>query len=120
MAGNRIHIVMDRPQSALEVHPPPSSSVNMAGVTVEHSPPRLLPAGGWERPWLRAPPSAPAIPFVRHGPRRAPEVVPGFCRIGARRGSCRQSAPALPELFRKIYPALNVYVIIARGATDSL
>lgn len=103
MAGNRIRIVMDRPQSALEVHPPPGSSVNMAGVTVEHSPPRLLPAGGWERPWLRA-----------------PEVVPGFCRIGARRGSCRQSAPALPELFRKIYPALNVYVIIARGATDSL
>ena len=40
MAGNRIAIVIDRPQSAIEVHPPSVNSVNTAGVTVEYCPPR--------------------------------------------------------------------------------
>jgi hypothetical protein len=44
MAANRIRIVTDRPQSVVEVHPTSANSVNMAGVTVEHSPP--LPAMG--------------------------------------------------------------------------
>ena len=45
MAGNRIRIVTDRPQSVVEVHPPSVNSVTMAGVTVEDYPPRPLPAG---------------------------------------------------------------------------
>ena len=40
MAGNRIRIVTDRPQSVVEVHPPSVNGVNMAGVTVEYYPPR--------------------------------------------------------------------------------
>ena len=40
MKGNRIRIVTDRPQSAVEVHPPSANSTNMTGVTVEYSPPR--------------------------------------------------------------------------------
>ena len=43
MAGNRIRIVTDRPQSAVEVHPPSVTSANMTGVTVEFYPPRPLP-----------------------------------------------------------------------------
>ena len=40
MAGNQIAIVTDRPMEAVEVHPPSVNSVEMAGVTVEHYPPR--------------------------------------------------------------------------------
>ena len=40
MAGNRIAVVTDRPQSVVEVHPPSVNSVSMAGVTVEYYPPR--------------------------------------------------------------------------------
>ena len=39
MAGNRIAIVTDRPQSAVEVHPASVNSVEMAGATVENYPP---------------------------------------------------------------------------------
>ena len=44
MKGNRIAIVTDRPMEVVEVHPPSGNAVNMAGVTVEYSPPRPLPA----------------------------------------------------------------------------
>ena len=44
MKGNRIRIVKDRPQSAVEIHGPSARSVNMSGVTVEYYPPR--PATG--------------------------------------------------------------------------
>ena len=44
MAGKRIAIVTDRPQSTVEVHPPSVNSVNMAGVTEEYYPPRPLPS----------------------------------------------------------------------------
>ncbi len=40
MKANRIAIVVDRPIEVVEVHPPSANSVNMAGVTVEYSPPR--------------------------------------------------------------------------------
>ena len=40
MAGNRIRLVTDRPMEVVEVHPPSTNSVNMAGVTVEYYPPR--------------------------------------------------------------------------------
>ncbi len=40
MQGNRIALVVDRPQSVVEVHGPSANSVNMAGVTVEYCPPR--------------------------------------------------------------------------------
>ncbi len=40
MAGNRIRLVTDRPQSVVEVHPPSVNSVNTAGVTAAYSPPR--------------------------------------------------------------------------------
>ena len=43
MKGNRIAIVTDQPQSAVEVHKPSVNAVNMAGVTVEYYPPRPLP-----------------------------------------------------------------------------
>ena len=43
MKNNRIAIVTDRPQSAVEVHKPSVNAVNMAGVTVEYYPPRPLP-----------------------------------------------------------------------------
>ena len=38
MKGNRIAIVVDRPQSAVEVQPQSVNSVEMAGVTVEYYP----------------------------------------------------------------------------------
>ena len=44
MTGSRIAIVTDRPQSTVDVHPPSVNSVEMAGVTVEYSPP--VPAMG--------------------------------------------------------------------------
>ena len=43
MRGNRIAIVTDRSQSAVEGYGPSVHSVDMAGVTVEYSPPRPLP-----------------------------------------------------------------------------
>lgn len=43
MKSNRIVIVMDQPMESVEVHAPPVNSVNMAGVRVEYSPPRLIP-----------------------------------------------------------------------------
>lgn len=43
MNGNRIAIAIDRPHSAVEVHPPSVNGVNMAGVIVEYYPPRPLP-----------------------------------------------------------------------------
>jgi hypothetical protein len=39
MNGNRIAVVTDRPQSAVEVPPPSVNAVNMAGVTVEYDSP---------------------------------------------------------------------------------
>ena len=39
MAGNRIRIVTDRPQSVVEVQQPSVNSVAMAGVTVDYYPP---------------------------------------------------------------------------------
>jgi len=42
MKGNRISVVIDRPMDAVEVHPPSINGVEMAGVTVEYSPPRPL------------------------------------------------------------------------------
>ncbi len=35
MAGNRVRLVTDRPQSVVEIHPPSANTVNMAGVSVE-------------------------------------------------------------------------------------
>ena len=44
VTGSRIAVVTDRPQSTVDVHPPSVNSVEMAGVTVEYSPP--VPAMG--------------------------------------------------------------------------
>ncbi|MEN6342136.1 MAG: hypothetical protein ABFC89_06200 [Methanospirillum sp.] len=44
MKGNRITIAIDRPMEVVEVHPPSVHRADMAGVTVEYSPPR--PATG--------------------------------------------------------------------------
>jgi hypothetical protein len=38
MKGDRCAIVVDRPQSVVEVHPPSRYCVEMGGVTIEHCP----------------------------------------------------------------------------------
>ncbi|MEN6342134.1 MAG: hypothetical protein ABFC89_06190 [Methanospirillum sp.] len=43
MTGNRIAIAIDRPMEVVEVHPSSVHSVDMAGVTGEHSPPEVAP-----------------------------------------------------------------------------
>ena len=43
--GNRSAIAIDRPPSAVEVHPLSANSVNMADVTIEYGPPAAIAAG---------------------------------------------------------------------------